>query len=108
MSQARDQAEKQSRLLAAQIGGEQNPRPAGGPDVAAGGVKGGADLGARFTKAEGQRLKGRVNSDKSRARGGEHRTSNIEHPTSNGRQKGEPSGLVKRIQRALDVINAVR
>jgi DNA mismatch endonuclease, patch repair protein len=39
---------------------------------------------------------------------GKHRTSNIELPTSNGRQKGEPSGLVKRIQRALDVINAVR
>jgi hypothetical protein len=61
----------------------------------------------RFRRGKkGQRLKGRVKGFASR--GGEHRTLNIEHPTSNGRQKGEPSGLVKRIQRALDVINAVR
>ena len=57
-------------------------------------------------KVGNERLKGRVKGFASR--GGEHRTSNIEHPPSNGRQKGEPSGLVKQIQRALDVINAVR
>jgi len=32
---------------------------------------------------------------------GKHRTLNIELPTSNGRQKGEPGRLVRRIQRAL-------
>jgi hypothetical protein len=34
-------------------GGEQNPRPGGKPDIAQGRVEGGADLGARFTKAKG-------------------------------------------------------
>jgi hypothetical protein len=62
-------------------------------------VKCDADLGARFTKAKGQRLKGRVKGFASR--GGEHRTLNIEHPTSNRRPKGEPSGLVKRLKSCL-------
>jgi hypothetical protein len=53
LSQACHQTGEQSCILEKETGGEQNPRPGREPDVAAGGVEGGADLGARFTKAKG-------------------------------------------------------
>jgi hypothetical protein len=52
LPETRDQAGKQSRLLAAQAGGEQNPRPGSEPRLAAGGLAGGPDLGTRVAESQ--------------------------------------------------------
>jgi hypothetical protein len=47
LSQARDQAGKQPRLLEKETGWQQNPRPGGESRLAAGGVEGHSNLGTR-------------------------------------------------------------